>query len=100
MDKVDTKVANLFAVIITGMMECLDPPVIMSHLKSIPKEYDAHIYYVEDESVEGLKNRMIEVCNKTADDLREFGESASRFIYKKKSPIPQMAKVIKFIESL
>ena len=31
MDKVDTKVANLFAVIITGMMECLDSPVIMSH---------------------------------------------------------------------
>ena len=75
-------------------------PVIMSHLASIPKEYDAHIYYVEDESIDGYKNKIMEICNKSTEELRTFGELASRFISENKSPMPQMTKVIDFIKSL
>ena len=75
-------------------------PVIMSHLKSIPKEYDEHIYYVDDESIDGFKNKIIEICSKPADELRAFGESASQFIFENKTPEPQMKKVINFINTI
>lgn len=75
-------------------------PVIMYHLNCLPKEYDKHIYYIEEDSVEGLRNKLIEVCNKPIDELRKFGEDASKFIYDNKTPKPQMKKVIDFIKSL
>ena len=72
----------------------------MYHLNCLPKEYDKHIYYIEEDSVEGLRNKLIEVCNKPIDELRKFGEDASKFIYDNKTPKPQMKKVIDFIKSL
>ena len=74
-------------------------PVIMSHLLSIPEEYDEHIYFVDDETVNGLKTKIIEVCSKPAEELRVFGEMASRFIIKNKTPEPQMKKVLNFINT-
>lgn len=75
-------------------------PVIMSHLQSIPKEYDVHIYYVNDESIDGFKNKIIEVCSKPKAELISFGEAATHFIFENKTPMPQMEKVIKFLKSL
>lgn len=60
-------------------------PVIMSHLKSIPPEYDSHIYYFDDESVEGMKNKIEEICNKPIEELEVFGEKASEFIFSQKT---------------
>lgn len=75
-------------------------PVVMYHLSCIPKEYDDFIFYLEDDSVEGLKNKIVEVCSKPQEELDTFGKKASDFIYKYKTPKPQMAKVIDFINSI
>ncbi len=75
-------------------------PVIMSHLKSIPAEYDQHIYYVENETIEGLKKKLIEVCSKPPEELGIMGKAASDFIMKNKTPEPQMAKVVNFLSKI
>lgn len=75
-------------------------PVVMSHLPSIPQDYDKHIYYLLDESVEGLRQKIIEVCSLTPDVLRKKGEDAISFIMKEKTPKPQTKKIIDFIETL
>lgn len=74
-------------------------PVIMSHLQSIPKEYDSYIFYVQNESIDGFKNKIIEICSMSFEELKEFGQRASHFVYERKTSVPQMAKVIDFIKT-
>ena len=75
-------------------------PVVMSHLQSFPQEYSPYIYYLEDESIYGLRSKIQEVCSKPRLELDEFGSKAAEFILEQKTPIPQMKKVIEFIKTL
>lgn len=75
-------------------------PVIMSHLKSIPQEYDEHIFYVDDESIEGWARKIQEVCNIAPKELIDFGRRAQNFIMKEKTPRPQVKKILDFIDKL
>ena len=75
-------------------------PTLMSHLKSIPQEYDNHIFYFEDESIEGFSNRIVEICEKPSKELAEFGSKASLFIRQNKTPEPQVKKIISFLKNI
>ena len=75
-------------------------PTLMSHLQCIPHEYDDYLYYFNDESIEGMKNRMVEICEKPQFELYEFGRRASTFIKNTKTPKPQIKKVIEFLRQL
>lgn len=75
-------------------------PTLMSHLKSLPKEYDEHIYYFTDETIEGYSKRIIDICEKSNEELMEFGNNASNFIMQYKTPKPQVKKIIEFLNSL
>lgn len=75
-------------------------PVVMYHLSCLPKEYDEHIYYIEEDSVDGIKKKLVEVCSKQEEELQEFGKQASVFIFENKTPQKQMKKVVDFIKTL
>lgn len=75
-------------------------PVVMSHLPSFPQEYSPYIYYIEDESIKGLKSKIEEICAKAQSELNVFGTNAKNFIYENKTPQPQMKKVTDFIQTL
>lgn len=75
-------------------------PTLMSHLKSIPNNYDDYLFYFDDESVDGYSKRIVEICEKSQEELNEFGEKASQFIMQYKTPKPQVEKIISFIRSL
>lgn len=75
-------------------------PVVMYHLSCLPKEYDDHIYYIEEDSVVGIKEKLIEICSKKEEELQEFGKRASSFILRNKKPKMQMSRVIEFIRKL
>ena len=75
-------------------------PVVMYHLNCMPKEYDEYIYYINEESIEGLRNKMIEVCSLSKEELTKRGQEACAFIMNNKTPKPQMSKVISFIKNL
>lgn len=75
-------------------------PVIMYHLDCIPREYDKYIYYIEEETIEGIRNKIIEVCSKPLSELQEIGRNAKFFIMENKTPKPQMRKVIDFLSKL
>lgn len=72
-------------------------PTIMCHLPAIPKEYDEHIYYINDESVEGIKAKIEEVCEKPQQELDAFGKRAAEFIRKNKNAYVQAQKVVDLI---
>lgn len=75
-------------------------PVIMSHLKSIPQEYNEHIFYVEDETIDGWTKRIVEVCSKEQTELDNHGRCAQKFIMETKTPAFQSKRIIDFIEKL
>jgi len=72
-------------------------PVIMSHLECIPTDYDNHIFYFDDESIEGMRNKIVEICNKPKTELIAFGKSASDFIIKNKTSVVQAKRLYDFL---
>lgn len=75
-------------------------PTLMSHLASIPQEYEPHLFFFDDESVEGIKNRIIEVCEKTQAELDAFGKAAAEFILTEKNEKKQAAKIVELISNI
>ena len=75
-------------------------PTIMCHLPAIPQEYDEHIFYITDESVGGIKNKLIEVCEKPQEELDSFGKKASEFIITKKNAFVQSKKMVDLIVAI
>ncbi len=75
-------------------------PTIMAHLSSIPTEYDPHIYYLDDESSEGIKQKILEVGNLPQEQLNEFGAKAAKFILTQKNNHSQANKLITLLKTL
>ena len=73
-------------------------PTLMCRLCAIPKEYDEFLYYFDDESVDGYKNRIIEVCNLDKNYLQKQGEKARDFIANKKNCYVQAERIFKMVE--
>lgn len=69
-------------------------PTIMCKLHSLPNEYLEYLFIFEDESIEGYKNKIVEVCSKPSDYLSNFGNMASNFIKSKKNEIIQAKKIV------
>lgn len=72
-------------------------PTIMFRLGCMPPEYENHVFYVECESIEALKDKLIEVCEKSNEELGTFGEKAKNFILNEKSPAIQCRKILKLM---
>ena len=75
-------------------------PTLMAHLASIPQEYESHLFFFDDESIEGMKNKIIEVCEKSQSELETFGKAASKFILEEKNEMKQAKKIVDMINSL
>jgi glycosyltransferase involved in cell wall biosynthesis len=73
-------------------------PVLMHKLKGIPEEYHEYIYFCLDESDSGLKNKIIEIFDKSEFELSEFGGRARNFILKNKNAAIQTAKIIEMFK--
>ena len=72
-------------------------PTIMAHLACLPQDYESHLFFFDDESVEGIKNKIIEVCEKPQAELDAFGKSAAEFILTEKNEKKQAAKIAELI---
>ena len=70
---------------------------VMCHLGCIPQEYDDYLFYFEDESIEGMKRKMVEICEMDKTYLRERGEKASLFIKNNKNSKAQTKKILDLI---
>ena len=75
-------------------------PTLMAPLKCMPKEYGQHLYYFNDESMDGIARRIVEICEKPTDELKKMGENASEFIHCQKTPQPQAEKILSFLNRI
>lgn len=75
-------------------------PLIAYKLDGIPSEYDNYILYVKDNTVEALRDKIVEVLEYTEYERMKIGERAREFVLKEKSEILQTDKILKLIDEL
>ncbi len=74
-------------------------PVVGYKLDGIPDEYDPYMYYVEDNSIQILREKLIEVCSMSDADRTQAGARAREFILQQKNPGIQCKKICDMMES-
>jgi glycosyltransferase involved in cell wall biosynthesis len=73
-------------------------PVVMFKLPGMPEEYVKYLGIIEDDSLETLQKTIVEWCEKSSDELYEFGNTAREFILKHKNAKIQTARIIDFLK--
>ncbi len=72
-------------------------PTLMSKLECMPNEYYQYLYYFDDESIEGMTNKMIEICETDKALLEKRGKEAAVFINEKKNAKVQVSKILSIL---
>lgn len=75
-------------------------PVVAYKLDGIPDEYDAYIQYVEDDSIESLKKKLIEVCELSDEERQNLGSAGRAFVLTEKNSTIQVKKIVMLIKSI
>ncbi|MBQ7822556.1 MAG: glycosyltransferase [Clostridia bacterium] len=75
-------------------------PLVAYKLDGIPDEYDDYIFYVKDNSVESLRDKLIEVCDNTDGSVPEKAKKAYDFVQDQKNEIAQTKKIIELLSEL
>lgn len=73
-------------------------PVVMCPLACLPDDYKEHLFFFDDESVEGFKNRLIDICEMKKSVLSEHGRKARIFILDKKNSVTQVRKILNMMD--
>ena len=73
-------------------------PVIAYKLEGIPDEYDPYIFYVKDNSIESLKDKLIEVCECSDGFAYEKSIKAKDFVLKNKNEVAQTKIIIDMLK--
>ena len=71
-------------------------PVLTTRLPGIPKEYNKYIYFIEQETEEGLINEFNKILL-TNEDFLKTGKKAQKFVRTHKNNIVQSNKIVSFI---
>ena len=69
-------------------------PVICYKLDGVPDEYDRYLLYVNDNSVNALKDKIIEVCQMETKQRNLIGDKGRQFVFEKKNVQYQTKKII------
>lgn len=75
-------------------------PLVAYKLDGIPDEYDQYIQYVEDDSIESLKKKIVEVCEIPKKEREDMGALGRAFVLTEKNSTAQTRKIVKLIETL
>lgn len=81
-------------------MECMasGTPLLTTRLPGMPEEYKPHVYFFDEESVEGFSRTLKELLALPAEELYNTGKGARDFVLKEKNNVKQAEKLIKFLK--
>lgn len=75
-------------------------PTLMCKLKSLPDDYLKHLYFFEDESIDGYTRKIQECLELPENERMVFGQEASAFIMNNKNSFIQAQKLVDYINNL
>ena len=75
-------------------------PVLTTRLESISHDYYDKLYFIEDESIEGMRDAIEWCLGKPDTELTEFGCCARNYVLAEKNNIVRIAEVLHKLEQL
>ncbi len=84
------------------IMECMasGTPLLTTKLPGIPEDYYSHIYFIDDETVDGVFESLMKVLNQPAEEMHLKGMEARAFIISQKNPEIQGRKFKSLIDKV
>ena len=74
-------------------------PVLMTRLPGLPSDYLDRVFFIEDESPDGVAEALERVFSQSDEALLAFGDEARRFVLCEKNHLAQASRLIDFFES-
>lgn len=75
-------------------------PTVTTHLAGIPSEYDDYLFYIEDETAQGIANLFDSLLDQNPDEIKRKGMAAREFVLREKNNIKQAEKMLGFMTEL
>ena len=73
-------------------------PVLTTRLPGMPKEYYPHVFFIEEETAEGVASALKKVLSQSDQTLFEKGELARTFVLTERNNVVQASKILKMLE--
>jgi len=73
-------------------------PLLTTKLPCIPEEYDPYVYYILDETIDGMRKKISEILSIPKEKLHDKGWIAREFVLKKNNNYLQAKKNFDFIK--
>ena len=73
-------------------------PLLTTKLQGMPEEYKDYVYLIEEESKDGIIQKLEEIFSNNEKKLKEKGKSAQTFVIENKNKVVQTKKIIKLIQ--
>lgn len=74
-------------------------PVLTTVLPGMPKEYHPYVYLLEEETAEGIAQKLKEVLSQSDEALFAKGQAARDFILTQKNNVIQARKILNMLEN-
>lgn len=74
-------------------------PVLMCPLPSMSEEYYNYVYLLDDESINGMRDKIISICSLDSKELSKKGYNARNFILENKTAAKQVSRIINFLHT-
>ena len=74
-------------------------PVLTTRLPGMPKEYYPHVYFIEEETADGVAAALRKVLDHSQETLMEKGELARAFVLRERNNVVQASKILKMLQS-
>ena len=74
-------------------------PTMTTKLPGMPAEYYPYVYLLEDETSDGVANKLREIFSQPFEERKKKAADARRFVLENKSNIIQARKIIDFLRS-
>lgn len=75
-------------------------PMLSTKLPSMPKEYENYCYLIDDETIEGVSEKLKEILALDADELIEKGQKAKSWILANKNEKVQAKKILDLVKRI
>lgn len=75
-------------------------PALTTRLPGIPKEYDAYLYFIDDESENGIRKALEKVLSLPGETLIARGKAGQTWVLKEKNSQRQVQRILDMWESM
>lgn len=72
-------------------------PVLTTNLPGMPFEYHKYVYLLENETVNGIKQKLLDIFSRSLEERKRKGNNAKEWILKNKNNVQQAKKIINLI---